>query len=806
MAGGIRSFTLILQKEGLFPLQTIVTSHDNILGMLRTAIAGRDPRCRVDTLDVVRSAGYSVALSLRHAGDIPSLHLTQAVHSAMRSLLPDEKLRAAVSIRRLWHSRPGHGLYGKALISFHLLFAGEQWRLAEIFPPAMQRKLWKRSKPWKARPPASVMPLSAIDAILPSPNETWMIRGGFPPGHGDVVLEGINVVTASGRHRLFVGEDFLRGNTLVFGGTGSGKSSVLQHLALALIRQGRPVCVIDPHGTLAISIMGSRGNRIDEGRLLMIDPVLTPLGINPFEVFRSCGETQEVSSLLVESIGHSVREAFGKEYWGPRLEYLLKGMIGAVAPLPESNFVDVMELINNPFASKELADTTPEGNTRNFLLSIVPKAKDEWWMSTIDKIGRIIDDRHCRSLLCRRKGNLDIGACIREGITIVANLDMNRIGAGVSSLVGAMLISAYWILASSARSGATILIDEAQLYPADIIGRIASQGRKFGVNVVFATQSPSVFGRSTLASLGSNFENKILLHLDEMDARIASEFAGDISPEDITGLEPLSAIIRSRGSTGLLSVDVPAPSPFDLGAYAGAVGECYSTTDDAFPSPLSSLEGQLFDVLQITRMAENQGKQSISGIEETGALTLLGYGASEMSTLIERARSMSLVQKAHLKLSQSGRNELLRLQGGMLAGNSEHRSMVLAVKDIFDSMHMLTYIPRQRLGREQPDLIVKTPGSISSTLLYVEVEVATRYQLDKRRKKIERAVRNNAVPVFVFNEEGPVISALRGGEFRESLFLALKGSALMSYNSGSWTEMSSASELGRLAMRCNGPA
>lgn len=167
---------------------------------------------------------------------------------------------------------------------------------------------------------------------------------------------------------------------------------------------------------------------------------------------------------------------------------------------------------------------------------------------------------------------------------------------------------------------------------------------------------------------------------------------------------------------------------------------------------------------------------------------------------------MSLVQKAHLKLSQSGRNELLRLQGGMLAGNSEHRSMVLAVKDIFDSMHMLTYIPRQRLGREQPDLIVKTPGSISSTVLYVEVEVATRYQLEKRRKKVQRAGRNNAVPVFVFNEEGPVISALRGGEFRESLFLALKGTTLLSYDSGSWKEMSSASELGKLILQCNGPA
>jgi hypothetical protein len=172
-----------------------------------------------------------------------------------------------------------------------------------------------------------------------------------------------------------------------------------------------------------------------------------------------------------------------------------------------------------------------------------------------------------------------------------------------------------------------------------------------------------------------------------------------------------------------------------------------------------------------------------------------------MSTLIERARSMAMVQKAHLKLSQTGRNELLRLQGGMLAGNAEHRSMVLAIKDIFDAMRLLTYIPRQRLGREQPDLVVKTSGSISSTTFYVEVEVATKYQLEKRKKKVERAVRANAVPLFVFKEEGPVISALKGGEFRESVFLLLSGSQLMSYEAEQWTEVKGIEDLERLIER-----
>lgn len=789
MVHGRHSFKLIMQKEGLSPLQVCVASSEEIHGLLSSVFSGTDSRCKVFKLDVLRSAGYRIGLELKHAGDGAILDLSHVIHSSMRSLRPDEKLRAVLHVKRLWQYHQTVESCQKAVIAFNLLFAGEEYRLREVFPPSRQRGVWRMRKAWKTHPRFSIASVSMVDYLLPTPNDTCRTRRSFPRSTGTLKLDGLRVRTASGEHPLKVDETFLKANTLLFGGTGSGKSTMLLWLAKALMNLGRSVCVIDPHGTLAFGLMGLHTNGLERGRLLLVDPVGSPLGLNPFEVFRRGGKGQGVASLLVESIGHVVKEAFGSDFWGPRLEYLLNGMISAVAPLPESNFVDVMELINNPFATKELADTTADENTKNFLLSIVPKAKDEWWMSTIDKIGRIIDNNHSRSVLCRRKGNLDIAACIRDGIGIVANLDMNNIGSGISSLIGAMLISTYWILASSVSIGATIIIDEAQLFPAEIIERIASQGRKFGVNVIFASQSPSKFGRGMLATMSSNFENKLVLRMDDLDAKLASEFIGDISSDEITRLDRLTGVVKSFDSIGILSVDSPGAVDFDSRSYFKAVEEMYNITDDSFPSPLSSLEGQLFDVLQIVSMAETQGRQSLSGVEETGALAMLGYGHSEISTLIERARTMSFVQKAHLKLSQNGRNELLRLQGGMLAGSAEHRSMVLALKDKFDSMYLLTYIPRQRLGKEQPDLVVKTSGSISSTTFYVEVEVATKYQLDKRRKKVERAHKESAVPVFVFREEGPVVSAVDGGEFPDSLFMQLHESRLLAYDKSSWFEV-----------------
>lgn len=120
---------------------------------------------------------------------------------------------------------------------------------------------------------------------------------------------------------------------------------------------------------------------------------------------------------------------------------------------------------------------------------------------------------------------------------------------------------------------------------------------------------------------------------------------------------------------------------------------------------------------------------------------------------------------------------------------------MLAVKDIFDSMHLLTYIPRQKLGKEQPEIIVKTSGSITSTTLYVEVEVATKYQLEKRKKKMERAFKDNAIPVFVFKEKGPVVSAVRSEEFKESIFVRLHGNAMMILDKDGWVELKNGDSL-----------
>ena len=137
----------------------------------------------------------------------------------------------------------------------------------------------------------------------------------------------------------------------------------------------------------------------------------------------------------------------------------------------------MLELLNNPLAARKLADSTTDLTTRNFLLEELPRAREDWWMAVRDKMERVVLDEPARSVLCRRKGNVDLSRAIREGRSIIADINIKALGWNTAALIGSILMSMFWVVSSSLRTGATIIIDESHMLPPGIIQEIAADGR-----------------------------------------------------------------------------------------------------------------------------------------------------------------------------------------------------------------------------------------------------------------------------------------------------------------------------------------
>lgn len=761
VSGG-HDFQLIMQKEGILPLDVFAGCHRDVLGALSSVVCSCGPGSSVEPASIAPVPAGAIGIVMEKVG--LSGNTADSLIQALRSLVPGEWIRIVLHVKPA--SAQTETVFA-GVIAFAKCVPG---RLAALFPQTMTNGYWKVLPTRKTSPILSAIPLSALENLFPLIEKTGPDRRSFPLGCGNMKFEGVHVITPSGHHPLTITDNFFTKNTLVFGGTGSGKSTFLHWLSLSLIKMKRAACIIDPHGTLARGIMHSALGRGMGNRILYVDPVRSPVGLNPFETLRIEMVNDEAISMLTESIGNAIRVAFGSEYWGPRLDYLLSQVVGAVAPIHGSNFADVLEIMKNPPASRQLAGSTTDESVRDFLLSVMPGTPKEWWMSAIDKIGRIVSNVHARNILCRRNGNANLRDCVSRGALLLLNLDMRSMGQQVATLVGSMIVAMYWTVASSA-SGATIIVDEAQLFPSRILESIASQGRKFGVNIVLATQSPSMLGRQMLASMNSNFSNRVVLHLDGEDAKIAGEFLVHQSKENIQNLEALKAIIRCDGSTGTIMLDPVCAASEEMDkatAVIAAEMSCrYEFRDDALPSRLAALESSLFDALQLASMAEVQGKTSLSGIQESGILHIMGYTPTDMAALVEKARSFRLIQRGRrIRLTEKGRQELIRLQGGVLAGGQRHREMLLRLKSVLDSFQMPCYIPRQEIGVEKPDLIA-VDGNSNARLLHLEMELSTKHRLELRRRKIERARAAGAIPVFVFDKEDCAKAFVKNVEFRD---------------------------------------
>lgn len=99
-------------------------------------------------------------------------------------------------------------------------------------------------------------------------------------------------------------------HTFVDGVSGVGKSTLLEDVAIQIIRAGRPLLYMDPHGTSARRILSYIPKRYSS-RVVYINPLAKKVpGISIF-----CGKTKEEKELDIASLSAILKSTAG-DAWG----------------------------------------------------------------------------------------------------------------------------------------------------------------------------------------------------------------------------------------------------------------------------------------------------------------------------------------------------------------------------------------------------------------------------------------------------------------------------------------------------------
>lgn len=293
----------------------------------------------------------------------------------------------------------------------------------------------------------------------------------------------------------------------IIGQTGSGKSTIMYHMANDDIQKGRGVALVDPHGDLAEDLIGSvPENRINDFIYFNPFDVKHPMGINLLELNPTTDEDdlELEKELVCESVISIFRKVFSKDdnVDAHRIEYILRNTIYTAFTVPNATIFTVYDLLNNPKFQKSVTSKLTDENLQNFWKNEFGRAGNYQVVKMVSgvtaRVGRFLFSPTAKRILEQPRSTINFDDILANGKILLCNLAEGKLGEDTSQLLGTTIIAKIQQAAHrrarvslSERSPFYLFIDEFQNFATAPFTKLLSGGRKFGLRITIAEQSTS---------------------------------------------------------------------------------------------------------------------------------------------------------------------------------------------------------------------------------------------------------------------------------------------------------------------------
>ena len=292
----------------------------------------------------------------------------------------------------------------------------------------------------------------------------------------------------------------------IIGGTGNGKTTMLQYQIIQDIQKGNGVAVIDPHGDMAEFIL----DHIPEERIndvIYVNPsdFDHPIGLNLLEIDStlSGNELLHEKDLVTESVISVFRKIFSEEdNGGHRIEYVLRNAIQTALTVEGATLFTVFELLNDPVVRKKVTHTLEDIHLRNFWKHELAKAGEmqrvKMGAGITSKIGRFLFSASARQILGQSKSTIDFEDILNSKKILICNLSKGNIGEDTSELFGITILAKIQLaslkrakLPTDQRVPFYLYVDEFQNFATQSFVQMLSESRKYKLALIMAEQSTS---------------------------------------------------------------------------------------------------------------------------------------------------------------------------------------------------------------------------------------------------------------------------------------------------------------------------
>lgn len=433
-----------------------------------------------------------------------------------------------------------------------------------------------------------------------TPNIVWTSsKKGEPPAGLPYIEDITNVdpnitplamTTHRGSNKPFgIKRDDRRRHMYIIGKSGTGKSRLLESLAINDIKKGEGVAIIDPHGELIDRVMKYiPKDRINDVVYLNPADRNYPIAFNPLEATPEFREevTNGFVSVLKKQFGYS---------WGPRLEYVLKHTVAALVEVEGSTMLGIVRMLTDKNYRKKIVGEVSDPVVQMFWLKEFASYNDKMATETIapilNKVGQFTASPIIRNIVGQPQSKIDFAKIMNEQKILLVDLSTGKIGEANSELLGSMIITKIQLAAMSRayipekeRRDFYLYVDEFQNFATESFGVILSEARKYRLSLTVANQYIAQMDENVRDAVFGNVGTLISFRVGATDAAyLEKEFAPVFEQNDLINLDTrnvyLNMLIDGVASIPFSAMTLDSPKiTEDLSAViAGVSREKYGT-------------------------------------------------------------------------------------------------------------------------------------------------------------------------------------------------------------------------------------
>jgi hypothetical protein len=579
---------------------------------------------------------------------------------------------------------------------------------------------------------------------------------------------------------------------VVLGASGSGKTTYLARWAARVVTGGGALFAIDLHGDLTPGI-AARLSPEARRKVVAVDATLPP--VPGVAALAPDGPRDRAAAHLVAALKRLSPDGTDL-YWGFRLERIFDTMV-RLALESGGSLVDVYDLLTSVDRREAARLATRSVDLARFLDELAPvvRRNPEFLWSAATRLSKVMLVPALRELLAPEEGGLPVEELLAGGRSLLVRLPFASLGPEAAGFAATLVLGrAYLGVAAAAEHRkepvpVSVVLDEVHAFPPRLVAELLTEGRKFGLETVIATQYPERLAPELASAARGALRGSVVFRVPRPSAREVGAWLG-LAPT--SAVELLPNLPTGEGLVvDSLSDRVRPTSPEEKAAFPDSMAwsETVVRTRGEFPVGPSSLgdergpddeaESLLFAVLAGTESG------SIVRSEEAVAAVLRLPGADPDPAVLAH-RLSTLLRDGYLE--ETGRGLRLTAAGERRVGlltttgatreTTEHRALLAATfrrfaargyrLEIVRQGRFDTTLPdarfRQLPGREE----IRAPAELAEEVeraragwawrffhgrdVHVEAEVSGALRPERVRHGVRKALARGAFVLFVVGD------------------------------------------------------